>query len=42
MKASAEASEAADQVKVQIADENELKRAAEILGLSSIKYYDLK
>lgn len=42
MKANAEASEAADQVKVQIGDENELKRAAEILGLSSIKYYDLK
>lgn len=29
-------------MKVQIEGEEELKRAAEVLGLSSIKYYDLK
>ena len=38
----AENAEAEQQVKVQIQGQQELKQAAEILGLSSIKYFDLK
>jgi len=38
----AENAEAEQQVKVQIEGQQELKQAAEILELSSIKYFDLK
>lgn len=37
-----EQAEAEPQVKVQIEGDEELKKAAEVLGLSSIKYFDLK